>query len=274
MTRVATAETIRIWADRMPDAHFWENIGPELERPRWENSRLVRNVSEPTLTVFLPEPSVAVGTGVVVCPGGAFHFLMVDKEGSEVAHWLNARGIAAFVLKYRLVPTPDDDEAFIQQVSNRSQRRAQMDHVRPASVADGLQAMRIIRQQASRWGVRRDRIGIMGFSAGAAVAAGVATQYDAETRPTFVAPIYGMWDGESVPADAPPLFLAAATDDELVDTQWSLKIYSAWKVLGRPAELHLYAQGGHGFALLRQGLPSDHWIDNFEAWLRAQKLVK
>src|ERR1700737_2011998 len=105
MSQVAQSATIQVWPDRIPDADLWRDVGPELERPRWENSRLVRNVSQPTLTVFLPEPSIAVGTGVVVCPGGGFHFLMVDKEGSAVAHWLNARGVAAFVLKYRLVPT-------------------------------------------------------------------------------------------------------------------------------------------------------------------------
>jgi acetyl esterase/lipase len=269
MSQVAQqTETIRVWPDRVPDADLWQGIGPELERPHWENSRLVRNVSQPTLTVYLPEPSVAIGTGIVVCPGGGFHFLMVDKEGSEVAHWLNARGVAAFVLKYRLVPTPDDDTAFVQQVSNLSLRRAQMDQVRPAAVADGLQAVRTVRQQARQWGVEPDRLGIMGFSAGGAVAAGAARVYDAESRPSFSAPVYGAWqDGPAVPADAPPLFLAAATDDPLVDAEASVSLYSAWKRAGRSAELHLYAQGGHGFGLIQQGLPSDRWIDRFWEWL-------
>jgi acetyl esterase/lipase len=273
MSLEARAETIPVWPDQVPDADLWQGIGPELERPRRENSRLVRNVSQPSLTVFLPEPSVAVGTGIVVCPGGGFHFLMVDKEGTEVARWLNAHGVAAFVLKYRLVPTPDDDEAFNQQASTLSQRRAQMAQVRPACVADGLQALRTIRQQAHRWGVEPDRLGIMGFSAGGAVAAGAAMLYDAQSRPSFAAPIYATWDVATAPADAPPMFLAAASDDDVVDVQASLTLYAAWKAAGRSCELHLFAQGGHGFGLNQQGLPSDRWIDRFWEWLQAQSFA-
>lgn len=268
MTTATSSETVPVWPDTVPDAARWATIGPELERPRRENSRLVRNVSQPTLTTFLPDPSIATGTGVVVCPGGGFHFLMVDKEGSEVAHWLTARGIAAFVLKYRLVPTPDDDAAFTEQVSNLSARRAQMEEVRPACVADGLQAVRRVRADAERWNLRPDRIGILGFSAGGAVAAGAATEYDADSRPAFAAPIYAVWQGTTVPADVPPVFLAAATDDAMVDVDHTLRLYAAWRAVGRPAELHLYARGGHGFGMLQQGLPSDHWIDRFWEWLQ------
>ena len=85
-------ENLPVLLDEVPDAELWRSIGPELERPRWENSRLVRNVSQPTLTIFQPEPARAVGTGIIVCPGGAFHFLMVDKEGTAMARWLVARG--------------------------------------------------------------------------------------------------------------------------------------------------------------------------------------
>jgi len=257
----------------VPDADLWRDVGPELERPRWENSRLVRNVSQPTLTVFLPEPSIAVGTGVVVCPGGGFHFLMVDKEGSAAARWLNRRGVAAFVLKYRVVPTPDDDAAFALIASNLREHRARMEQVRPMAVADGLQALRMIRHQARTWRIEPDRLGILGFSAGGAVAAGAATEYDAESRPSFAAPIYALWSQRAVPADLPPLFLAAASNDETVDVQCSLDLYSAWKAAGRRAELHLYSRGGHGFGMNQQGLPSDTWIDRFWDWLEAEGFV-
>jgi acetyl esterase/lipase len=273
MNQVAQSEIIRVWPEQAPDADLWRDVGPELERPRWENSRLVRNVSQPSLTVFQAEPSIAVGTGVVVCPGGAFHFLMVDKEGTEVARWLTARGVTAFVLKYRLVPTPDDDAAFVEIASNPGQYRAQMDPLIPRAIADGLQALRTVRQQARTWGIAPDRVGILGFSAGGVVAAGAATEYDAESRPSFAAPIYGAWNEHPVPADVPPLFLAAAGNDELVDVQNSLSMYSAWKAVGRPAELHVYAQGGHGFGLIQQGLPSDTWIDRFWEWLNAEEFV-
>jgi acetyl esterase/lipase len=273
MSQVAQEQIIQVWPDQVPDADWWRDVGPELERPRRENSRLVRNVSTPSLEVFLPHPSVAVGTGVIVCPGGAFHFLMVDKEGTEVARWLTARGVAAFVLKYRVAPTPDDDDAFTQQVSDLSARRAEMDRVRPMCVADGLQALRAIRQRASQFDIAPDRLGILGFSAGGAVAAGAATEYDAESRPSFAAPIYAVWNARPVPADAPPLFLAAATDDPLVPVDHSLALYAAWRAVSRPVELHLYARGGHGFGMNHQGLPSDTWIDRFFGWLDDQGFV-
>jgi acetyl esterase/lipase len=273
MTQAVEAQTIQVWPGQMPDGDWWLDIGPELERPRRENSRLVRNVGRPTLTVYLPEPSVAVGTGVVICPGGGFHFLMVDKEGADVARYLTERGVAAFVLKYRLVPTPDDDDAFTEHVSNLSLRRPDMERVRPMCVADGLQALRMVREQAATWNIAPDRLGIVGFSAGGAVTAGVATEYDAQSRPDFAAPIYAVWNARAVPADVPPLFLAAATDDPMVDVQHTLALYAAWRAVGRPAELHLYGQGGHGFGMNRQGLPSDGWIDRFWEWLQAQGFV-
>ena len=159
-------EVIPVWPAALPGAELWRDAGPELERPRWENSRLVRNISQPTLTVFLPDPAIANGTGVIVCPGGAFPFLMVDKEGAEVAAWLNARGVAVFVLKYRVFPTDDDDEAFLRIASDPLPHRPNMDKVRPLAVEDGLQAMRTVRRQAGRWGVDPDRLGMLGFSAG------------------------------------------------------------------------------------------------------------
>ena len=274
MSQVAQTQVIQVWPHQVPDADLWRDAGPELERPCRGNSRLIRNVSQPTLEVFLPEPSVAVGTGVVVCPGGGFHFLMVDKEGTEVAHWLNARGVAAFMLKYRVYPTPDDDDVFTAQVSDLRARRPQIDQVRPMAVADGLQALRVVRQQADSFGIRPDRLGILGFSAGGFVAAGAACAYDAESRPSFAAPIYALWDPRPLPADAPPLFLAAATDDAMVEVDHSLALYSAWKAARRPVELHLYARGGHGFGMNRQGLPSDTWIDRFWDWLQSEGFLR
>ncbi len=262
------AETLHVWPDHVPEADLWRDAGPELERPRWENSRLVRNVSNPTLTVFPADEGTATGTGIIVCPGGAYHFLMVDKEGTDVARWLNQRGITAFVLKYRVFPTPDDDEALVRIATNPHAYRDQMDRVRPMVVADGLQAVRTIRARASRFGIKADRVGIMGFSAGGFVAAASASQYDsAESRPDFGAAIYAGWSAPEVAADVPPLFIAAASDDPVVDTRASTLLYNAWRAVNRPAELHLYTKGGHGFALRRQGLPSDTWIDRFLDWL-------
>jgi len=268
------AETLRVWPNEVPDAELWRDAGPELERPRWENSRLVRNVSDPRLTVFPADDGTATGTGIILCPGGAYHFLMVDKEGTDVARWLNQRGITAFVLKYRVFPTPDDDEALARIATNPHAYRDQMDQVRPMVVADGVQAVRAVRACGSKFGVNSDRVGIMGFSAGGFVAAATASQYDsAENRPDFAAAIYAGWSAPQVPADVPPLFIAAASDDPVVDTRASTLLYNAWRSVNRPAELHLYVSGGHGFALRRQGLPSDVWIDRFWDWLQAERLV-
>lgn len=274
MSSAVASELIPVWPGEVPDSGLWQDAGPELERPRWENSRLVRNISQPTLTIFLPEPEVANGTGIVVCPGGAFHFLMVDKEGTEIAEWLNARGVAVFVLKYRVYPTEDDDAEFLRIAEDPLPRRADMDRAWPHAVSDGLQAIRIVRERAERFRIDPNRLGIMGFSAGGAVTAGTACGYtDAASRPSFAAPIYPVWHEQPVPVDAPPLFLAHASDDPLVSPQESVKLYSAWQQAGRRAELHIYAEGGHGFALWPQGLPADTWIDRFWVWLQAEGFV-
>lgn len=178
------------------------------------------------------------------------------------------------MLKYRLVPTAVRDEDFFQEVdetfSNPNKMREVTRPIVPLAIADGQQAMRVVRQRAPQWGLVPDRIGIMGFSAGGRVTIGVALEHDAESRPDFAAPIYGaLWEEIIVPADAPPLFIALANDDELaVDP--SVALYSAWRVARHPVELHIYAKGGHGFGMRKQGLPSDHWIDLFGDWLQEQ----
>jgi acetyl esterase/lipase len=209
---------------------------------------------------------------VVVCPGGAFHFLAYVHEGTQVAAWLNSQGIAAFLLKYRLIPTSDDFEAEVgRRLGNRDEMAEQMRRVGPLIRADGQQAVRLARQHVAAWGLRPDRIGIMGFSAGGAVTMEVTLDHDASSRPDFAAPIYAAHFGEIlVPADAPPIFLVHANDDPLIPPTISAAIYSAWQAAGKPVELHIYDRGGHGFGMNKQGLPVDSWIERFEGWLEAQ----
>jgi len=212
---------------------------------------------------------------VVVCPGGVFHYLAIESEGTDVARWLNARGVAAFVLKYRVLQTESRDEDLIKQLQERFTNLLKlmelMQQIEQLAIADGQQALRVVRQRAAEWGIAPERIGILGFSSGGVVTTGAAMQYDAASRPNFAAPIYPAFSGTgiAVPTDAPPLFLLAANDDPM-GAGASLPLYSAWRDAGHQVELHLYAQGGHGFGMKKQRLPSDHWIERFGDWLQAQ----
>ncbi len=269
-------KVIPLWPDGAPGSEDWTQQERESVLPPPDRFKVVHNVTEPTLTAFLPNPSVASGTAIIVCPGGAFHMLAIDHEGLDVAHWLSARGVAAFVLKYRLVPTAMRDEDFVKQIQSLpdpNKLKEVTRQIEPLAIADGQQAMKVVRQHASQWGIAPDRIGMMGFSAGGRVTVGVALEHDAQSRPHFAAAIYGaLWEEITVPADAPPLFLALANDDEIA-VEPSVALYRAWRAAGQPVELHIYSQGGHGFGMRKQGLPADHWIDRFGEWLQLQRFL-
>lgn len=266
---------ITLWPVGAPGSEAWLQREQETYLPSPYDVKVVRNIAQPTLTVYLPAPAVANGTAVIICPGGAFHFLSIESEGTEVAHWLCTRGVAAFVLKYRVLQTEAYDEDFVKQMReiflNREKLGERMKQAEPLAIADGKQAIKVVRKRAAEWGIVADQIGMLGFSAGGAVTVGAALQYDEESRPNFVAPIYTAPFGTAiaVPADAPSLFMVLASDDPLV-AEASLPLYSAWRGAGHLAELHIYAQGGHGFGMKKQGLPSDHWIDRFADWLQSQ----
>ena len=217
----------------------------------------------------------------------------MDREGYDVARWLAARGVAAFVLKYRLNHTPEKDEDFQNDVMKPLLARIGGGAGAPASspspspsgptaaagtttfgLADGQQAVRLVRRRAAEWGIAANRIGIMGFSAGAGVTTGVALNHDAESRPDFLGSIYGGLRADSqVPSDAAPMFAAVASDDPvaLVST---LKLYSVWKAAGVPIELHVFESGGHGWGMRKQDKSSDYWIDEFGWWLETRGLIK
>ena len=265
---------VPIWPAGAPGSESWQQR-EQLTQPHAPfNIPLVRNVVQPSLTVHLPRPEIATGTAVVICPGGAFHFLAIEHEGTQVAAWLTKRGIAACILRYRLIETAVDEQAFLQKfqetMADRQRMRGLIGDLVPLISADGNQAIRLVRQHAAEWGIAPDRIGILGFSAGGVVTTCVATQYDSTSRPNFAAPIYSApLEGLVAPVDAPPLFMALANNDQMaVDS--SLALYRIWQAAGHSAELHIYAQGGHGFGMNTQQLPADHWIDAFADWLHAQ----
>ncbi len=201
-----------------------------------------------------------------------------------MARWLQQRGVAAFVLKYRLLDTgatPEEFrkkmEEFARSMANRRNRDTlpeEMQKIVALAAADGRQAVKVVRQHAAEWGVAPDRVGIMGFSAGGMVTTAVVLDHDRESRPNFAAPIYGGNVGDAkVPADAPPLFILCADDDAFAAAN-SARLYLAWHEAHHSAELHVYAKGGHGFGMARRGLPVDHWIDRFGDWLGTQGLLR
>jgi len=250
-----------------------ENYPEKLYFSKTWNTQVVSNVTRPTLTVFKPSPETKNGTAIVICPGGGFMALSIESEGYEVARYLAAKGVTAFVLKYRLAHTGEDATLeFLTLYRDQPKFQEMRDKVEPLAGADGLAAVTYVRQHASELGISPDRVGIIGFSAGGAVTSEVAFHYTPEGRPAFVAPIYAgrMLRDDPVPADAPPMFIAAATDDQLGLAPHSVELYSKWTVAHKSAELHIYAKGGHGFGMQKRNLPVDHWIDRFAGWLEQQ----
>ena len=243
------------------------------------NTEVVANVTKPSLTVFKPAPEGKNGTAIVVSPGGGFMALSITSEGTDVAKYLAAKGVTAFVLKYRLAHTGEDATQEFTDLYEKDKPKFQelVSKVVPLTIADGLAAVTYVRQHAAEFGVSPNRVGIIGFSAGGTVAAGVAYHYEPEGRPAFVAAIYGAagrLKDLPVPADAPPLFIAAATDDNLGLAPDSVALYQKWTASHKSAELHMYAKGGHGFGMHKNNLPTDHWVDRFADWLDLQGLLK
>lgn len=181
-------------------------------------------------------------------------------------------------LKYRLAHTGEDATQEFRALFQDKQKFGElMAKTVPLSIADGLAAVAYVRQHSSDWGISADRVGIIGFSAGGTIAAAVGLRYAPEGRPAFVAPIYAaasMLKNTPVPADAPPMFLAAATDDQLGLAMDSIGLYDQWTAAHKSAELHMYAKGGHGFGMRKQEFPSDRWIDRFSEWLESQGWLK
>lgn len=265
-------EVIALWPGAAPGTEDW--TGPETVQTYpipGDPIRMVGNVTRPTLTVFRPSPEKANGTAMIVAPGGGFVNLAMDHEGYQVAQWLAERGVTAFILKYRVRPNPNfrmpgnlrkNPELFVQFKQSFAAGI-------PIAVADATQAIRQLRANAAHYGIAADRIGMIGFSAGAITTMGTVMNDAAADRPNFAAPIYGAMDDKAPPAGGPPLFIAVTQDDPAVPATESLKIYSSWTAADLSAELHVYERGGHGFGMRRQNKPVDGWTGAFEAWLKS-----
>jgi acetyl esterase/lipase len=242
-------------------------------------SQFARNVTVATLTPFLPDPAKASGSAVVVAPGGGFRTLSMENEGWDVARALAARGVAAFVLKYRLVQTSADVGEFKRSLAEfvatasqpRPTREQQLASLAP-QIADSRAALALIRERAAEWHVDPDRVGMMGFSAGAGLT--MATVFSGvEAGPAFIGNIYGSLAAVEVPADAPPMFVALAADDPLFGNS-GFGLIESWRAAKRPVEFHLYEQGGHGFGMYPKTTTSTGWFDAFARWMTMHGWMK
>jgi len=278
--RAEDAKTFDLWPEGVP------GLRPEAP-PETEHDHRVANVSQPTLTWYPAPADIATGTAVIVCPGGGYGWLSMEKEGSSPAHWLNGLGVSAFVLKYRVAP-----------------------YEHPAELRDVLRAVRLVRSRAAEFGIRPDRLGVMGFSAGGHLASCAGTLYDApegrtgaaldavSARPDFLVLIYPvitmrepfahagsrrnllgpnpteeqlhhLSTDEQVTQDTPPTFLVETTADRTVPVENSLRFYEALRRAGvAGAEMHLYEQGPHGFGLRPGFGAASEWPHLCELWLR------
>jgi acetyl esterase/lipase len=199
---------------------------------------------------------------------------MIHKEGSEVAKWLDAIGIACFMLKYRLAPCPADDEEFRLLAESVGDRAAAIKKYSRLAMEDGKQAIRVLRRKSAELGIDSDRVGILGFSAGGIVAGSAAMSKSADCRPNYAGVVYGAPRKiGKISKQGPPLFIAYAGDDDVV-ANGGLNLFAGWRQAGLRVEMHIYSRGGHGFGMQKQGLASDKWIDQFGQWLKSEGIVK
>lgn len=274
----ASRLTMPIWPGAVPDEPA--NVPPEHDTP---NGHMVAgrtyvrltDVSKPTITLYKARGKNS-GAAVLVFPGGGYKILSMDLEGSEICQWLNSAGVNCIVLKYRVPDSGPYPKS-------------------PAALEDAQRAMGLVREHAAEWGIDPQRIGAMGFSAGAHLAAALSNHYekrlyqpidaaDQEScRPDFAAVIYPGYlaladQGFAARPDiqptaqTPPTFLLQAEDDP-VHVENSIVYFLELKKAGVPVELHVYAHGGHGYGLRKTGLPISHWPDLVETWLHTIKVL-
>tara|TARA_R110002050_G_scaffold286121_2_gene436288 strand:+ start:18046 stop:19851 length:1806 start_codon:yes stop_codon:yes gene_type:complete len=288
----AQNEVIPIWSNEIPGAITNAEYIEEATYDTLNNLKGLSKISQPNLTIFLADSTLINGTSVVICPGGGYSHLSINKEGYKVAQWLNTLGISAFVLKYRM---PTDDTMKDKSVG---------------PLQDVQEAIRLVRRNAQKWNLNPNKIGVMGFSAGGHLASTVATHYndkvyisdEISARPDFsilIYPVISMEDGithqgsktnllgenskadlivkysneKQIDANTPPTFLVHATDDGAVPVENSINYYLALKENKVPVEMHLYENGGHGFGLGISGT-NKYWSEDLKQWLIANRLIK
>ncbi|MCI0463930.1 MAG: alpha/beta hydrolase [Gemmataceae bacterium] len=278
-----------IWPGKAPDDDSGK-IGPEKffqltikGKPyhvAGKPTKWVTNVTRPTLTVYRPAKEKDTGTAVLICPGGGYHNLGWDVEGEEVAAWLTSQGMTGIILKYRCPRRPGDVKG----------------EPPIGPLKDAQRAVSVVRSKSKEWGIDPKRIGMVGFSAGGHLVVATATNFDRRAyepideidrfscRPDFGIMAYSGYlkhkekdelaPGLRVPAGTPPLFLVHASDDSVSVVDHSVIMYLALKRAGVSTELHVYASGGHGFAVRPSEQPCTTWTRSCIDWLRSQGVLK
>jgi len=240
-----------------------------------------------TLTLFPAKSAQRTKTAVIIAPGGGFRVLAIDQEGYPVAEWFSQHGITAVVLKYRLAFTPGTDKEFAPNLLAPPVPRPSDGAAHPGAppplpeeaqkngIADGIQAIKLVRANAAKWGIDADKIVFVGFSAGGVVTCGTMLADNAAERPNFVAPIYGAPFGAmpngtmpNIPAGTPPAFMAVAEDDPIAAAP-VLKFFEALRNAKLTPELHVFRSGQHGFSMSLRNGTSDHWIDELYWWMES-----
>ena len=274
----SAANEMKLWPRDVPGERDFKPPAPDSKAPPPKDDGTLRItlVTDPTLTLFRAPAAKANGAAVLICPGGAYNILAWNKEGTEVAEWLNSLGVTAAVLKYR-VP------------------RRNKDTPHAAPLQDAQRGLRIMRQNADAWGIDPRRIGILGFSAGGNLTVMAGTHFDETTyprqdaaddlscRPDFMIPIYPAYLGDErrpgplsplvrVTKETPPTFCAVTHDDQLRGVNAAL-FYIELKKVGVPAELHIYTKGGHGYGLRPSANPVSHWPQVCAEWLQTMGLL-
>jgi acetyl esterase/lipase len=279
---------VRLWPGKAPEETG--NIGvekvvmsPKLSRKQvevTEPTRMVTNVTTPTLTIYRPAKDKDTGTAMLICPGGGYWNLFWQLEGEEVAEWLNSLGVTGIILKYRVPRRPDEPKG-------EPARRP---------LQDAQRAVSLVRSKAKEWGINPKRIGMVGFSAGGHLAIATATSFGKRTykpidaidkvscRPDFAILVYSGYlkakdkdelaPGLRIPAKTPPIFLAHGGDDIISDPAHSVVMYLALKRAGVPAELHIYAGAAHDFGVRRSDQPCSTWTQSCARWLGHLRFLK
>lgn len=259
---VQAQTTVNIWPGVAPGSEHWtwrEKIDRHVIANGKDLGTIAENVVTPTLTAYLPAPSKTPHAGIIIAPGGACIALAM-RPADQLARWLEQKGIAAFVLKYRLQ----------HKQGAGMPRNLSEDTACRWGIADAAQALKLVRARAKAWNVSPRRVGIVGFSAGGMLASELLVQSDPALRPDFAALIYGapFESMPKLPSKLPPVFMAWAQDDAVAGYAMR-RFHAALLAAGDAPEVHIYHDGGHGFAMAAAG-SSGHWRQEFYWWLKAE----